>query len=204
MEFSLGTPVALTLALSAVILVGLLVHLETGRFIATLVFTVYLVGVANFALLLLRSDPALSEAVGSTDLSRLLGVTPFFLPGAEPLTNDQLYLNILLTVPFGLGLPFVLSVSPRTVVMLGVLFSVGIELAQGIADVTGLALPTWSVDINDVLLNSFGVMVGVGCFFLAHLAYRGVFGDLDAHKMGPWKHFHTTLASGRASVSLNA
>lgn len=192
------TPVASVLALAVAVLIGWRHHLDTGRFIALLVFTVYLVGVANYVLLPLRYDPAFAQAMGPTDVFRLLGTTPFFFPGADQMSTEQLYLNILLTIPFGFGLPFVVSMPLRVVVVAGLIFSVGIELAQLVADYTQLALPTWSVDINDVILNTAGVMVGVFGFVVAHHVYRSLFGGLPKHGLGPWRHFHETLIDGRS------
>jgi glycopeptide antibiotics resistance protein len=199
--FILGTPLTLVLALAVAVVIGIRLRLELGRFAALIIFTVYLVGVANFVLLPLRSEPALSEAMGPIELDRLLNVKPFFLPGADAMTDEQLYLNILLTVPFGFGLPFVAPISLKAVIVAGVLFSLGIEIAQAVADVTGLALPTWSVDINDVILNSLGVVIGVALFAAAHTVYRAKLGRLPAAHLGPWRHFHETLVAGRSASS---
>ncbi|HWC57753.1 MAG TPA: VanZ family protein [Candidatus Paceibacterota bacterium] len=72
-------------------------------------------------------------------------------------------LNIALFVPFGFGLPFVTNLSLKKVVIAGALFSIGIELLQL---VTGLvAHMTFRVaDINDVLFNTLGVIIGYVLF----------------------------------------
>jgi glycopeptide antibiotics resistance protein len=192
-----NTPIALVVAIAVAVFIGLRRGLDVGRFIALVVFAVYLVGVANYALLPLEYDPQLAQAMGPTDVFRLLGLKPFFLPGADPMSPEQLYLNVLLTVPFGFGLPFVVSVPLRVVVAVGFVFSVGIELAQLLADYTQLALPTRSIDINDVILNTTGVVVGALAFFVAHLAYRALLAEpLRDAQPGPWRHFHDTLVYG--------
>ena len=94
----------------------------------------------------------------------------------------QTWLNILLTVPFGFGLPFVLDVRGRDVVLIGILFSLGIEVAQLLADGFYLALPTWTVDINDVLLNSLGVVVGYVAFLIARAVYRTTLARLPVRR----------------------
>lgn len=68
-------------------------------------------------------------------------------------------LNILLMVPFGFGLPFITDYRMKKVVVLGLLFSLGIELTQWL---TGrLAGVTFRVaDINDVIFNTLGAVVG--------------------------------------------
>lgn len=193
-----NTSTALVVALGCVAAISVARRLEAGRIIALAIFATYLVGVANLALLPLVYDPQLAEQVGPIDLGRLVELRPFFLGGTFMPTSQAL-LNILMTVPFGFGLPFVLAVRLRWVLVLGVIFSVGIETAQLLADAAYLALPTWSVDINDVILNSIGVAVGVLAFCLAGAAYRATLGQVDL-RVGPWAHFHDTLlgSAGRA------
>ena len=93
--------------------------------------------------------------------------------------TSQALLNILLTVPFGFGLPFVVCLRGRYILAVGILFSIGIELAQLMVDALYLALPTWSVDINDGLLNSLGVALGYGAFRAASALYAATIGRLS-------------------------
>lgn len=198
LTFTLTTPLVLIVALAVVFALGIRARLDVGHFAAIVIFTIYLVGVANFVILPLRGDPALAQAVGAPDIGRLLELTPFFLPSGDALSREQLFLNVLLTVPFGFGLPFVVSLPLRTVVAIGVLFSVATELAQMLADVSQLAMPTWSIDINDVILNSLGVVVGVLAFVSASAAYGAFAGQLPVDRLGPWRHFHKTLVDRRS------
>lgn len=68
-------------------------------------------------------------------------------------------LNILLMLPFGFGLPFITNFRMKKIVVIGSLFSIFIELLQL---VTGLvANITFRIaDINDVIFNTIGVVVG--------------------------------------------
>jgi glycopeptide antibiotics resistance protein len=68
-------------------------------------------------------------------------------------------LNILLLVPFGFGLPFITNFRMKKVVFVGMVFSIGIELLQLM---TGLiAKITFRIaDINDVIFNTVGVVIG--------------------------------------------
>jgi glycopeptide antibiotics resistance protein len=74
--------------------------------------------------------------------------------------------NILVLMPFGYGLPSLLRLKPRNIVWLA--FGIGL-----VFETTQLILDLWlgvsyrSVDINDVLLNTLGVMAG-------YTLYRGV------------------------------
>lgn len=189
---TLSTP--LLLAVVCVALAGLAAgrRMSAGRWLAVAVFAVYLVGVAHFVLLPLRLDSMAAEQVGPIDLGRLIELRPFFLSGAEVMPTSQALLNILLTVPFGFGLPFVVGLRGRDILAVGILFSIGIEFAQLLVDALYLALPTWSVDINDVLLNSLGVALGYGAFRAASALYAATIGRLSVRR-GPWAHFHDTM-----------
>lgn len=87
-------------------------------------------------------------------------------------------LNILLLIPFGFGLPFITNFRMRKIVIIGMLFSIVIELLQLI---TGLmAKITFRIaDINDVIFNTVGVAVGYLLFVgFIHL-YRNVYHNFD-------------------------
>lgn len=77
------------------------------------------------------------------------------------------FLNILLFIPFGFGLPFISNLRMKKLVIIGALFSLGIEFLQFI---TGFAAKTAFriADINDVIFNTVGVVLGYLVFlFLA-------------------------------------
>jgi glycopeptide antibiotics resistance protein len=178
-------------------------RLTAGHWLAVSIFAIYLVGVAHFVLLPLTYDPAAAREFGPIDVGRLIELRPFFLSGASVMPASQAWLNILLTVPFGFGLPFVFNVRGRDILLVGVLFSVGIEVAQLLADALYLALPTWSVDINDVFLNSLGVVVGYAAFQLARVLYGATIGRMPVRR-GPWAHFHDTLVNLRSDPTAAA
>jgi glycopeptide antibiotics resistance protein len=72
-------------------------------------------------------------------------------------------LNILLLIPFGFGLPFIMELRMRKVVVIGALFSITIELLQLITGfVAGVTFRI--ADINDVLFNTVGVAIGYWAF----------------------------------------
>jgi glycopeptide antibiotics resistance protein len=69
------------------------------------------------------------------------------------------FLNVLLFVPFGFGLPFVMNTSLKKIVILGAFFSMGIEFLQFLSGY--LAQITFRIaDINDVLFNTLGSLIG--------------------------------------------
>ena len=83
------------------------------------------------------------------------------------------FLNILLLVPFGFGLPFMTDLRMKKIVVIGALFSIVIEFLQL---VTGfMAKITFRIaDINDVVFNTVGVAIGYMLFVGFVRIYRHI------------------------------
>lgn len=74
-------------------------------------------------------------------------------------------LNILLTMPFGFGLPFVYKTSFKRIVIASIVIGVIIESLQLIIGlINGFTFRI--VDINDVIFNFIGSMIGYAIFVL--------------------------------------
>jgi glycopeptide antibiotics resistance protein len=74
-----------------------------------------------------------------------------------------IYENILMTVPFGFGINFIARLKPKNIPWLGLVLGLAIETIQFVLDLAlGGAYRT--VDVNDVLLNAIGVLLGYGIF----------------------------------------
>lgn len=75
----------------------------------------------------------------------------------------QIVLNVLVSVPFGFGILFVVFIQTRQIPVLAVVVGLGIE---GIQLVIGLLLryPYRIIDINDAILNALGVLLGYALF----------------------------------------
>jgi glycopeptide antibiotics resistance protein len=83
---------------------------------------------------------------------------------------EQIAGNVLLTLPFGLGIGFLTRLRGWRLVWLGMGTGLALEGAQLLFMLIGVGYPH-SVDINDVLLNALGVWVGYG---LCQAAKRGI------------------------------
>ena len=81
--------------------------------------------------------------------------------------------NILLTLPFGFGICFLTRLKPQIFLWLGFAVGLGIEAAQ-LAISIPLGFPYRVTDINDVLANAAGVMLGYAGFRLFAWAYLGL------------------------------
>lgn len=71
--------------------------------------------------------------------------------------------NILLTIPFGFGVNFIATLKARDFIWLVPAVGLSIELVQLIISLM-LQYPYRVVDINDVLMNGLGVLIGYGAF----------------------------------------
>ncbi len=72
-------------------------------------------------------------------------------------------LNILMMMPFGFGLPFVTKLRFKKVVIIGAAFSIAIEFLQFITGFVG-KMTFRIADINDVIFNTIGVIIGYVLF----------------------------------------
>lgn len=75
----------------------------------------------------------------------------------------QILQNILLTVPFGFGISFLVPVRRKAAFWLALAVGLGVEAIQLAISVV-LRYPYRIIDINDVLLNALGVWLGYGIF----------------------------------------
>lgn len=102
-----------------------------------------------------------------TTFAERMNLIPFYFGPFGSLWRSRYMLisNILLTVPFGLGIGFVARVRPRDLRWLPWAVGFGIEgaqLALGLAQ----GFPYRVIDINDTIMNALGVALGYGLFWL--------------------------------------
>lgn len=102
-----------------------------------------------------------------TTFAERMNLIPFYFGPFGSLWRSRYMLisNILLTVPFGLGIGFVARLRPRDLRWLPWAVGFGIEgaqLALGLAQ----GFPYRVLDINDTIMNALGVLVGYGLFWL--------------------------------------
>jgi glycopeptide antibiotics resistance protein len=71
--------------------------------------------------------------------------------------------NILLTIPFGFGIHFLVQVRPRTFLWLSLTVGLLFELSQLVISLV-FRSRFRAVDINDVILNGAGILIGYAIF----------------------------------------
>jgi glycopeptide antibiotics resistance protein len=98
--------------------------------------------------------------------------------------------NVVLTIPFGFGINFLGQVKPRKILWLAFAVGFGFEFSQLIISLifrSGFR----SIDINDVMLNALGVLLGYALFIIFawvylkfgdhfKIKYKGLFADIYA------------------------
>ncbi|MEH7350773.1 VanZ family protein [Gottfriedia acidiceleris] len=80
-------------------------------------------------------------------------------------------LNVLMTIPFGFGLPFITKSTFKKIALAGLLIGLIIESLQGIIGLlNGYTFRV--VDINDVLFNFTGTIIGYSIFKLFSYLFK--------------------------------
>lgn len=129
------------------------------------IFGVYLIYAAEILFFPLHISGGFADANRSLPFLRDIYLNPFdfgqfgSFSGALP----TLALNMLLTVPFGFGISFVVRVRQRQVRWIAPVVGLAIEGAQ-LAISLLLGYIYRQVDVKDVLMNALGVLGGYGLF----------------------------------------
>ncbi len=175
--------------LFGLIWIGIVLFLRSKKSMAYLIFFsifyVYIVKVLDYTLFQFQSLILLKQFMPNLILNGQAAGQDLNLIPLITLTPQDLktsLLNILLVLPFGFGLPFITNYRLKMIVMIGALFSIGIELMQWI---TGyLAKITFRIaDVNDVIFNTVGVAIGYMLFVGFVRVYRRIShnGEKSAH-----------------------
>jgi len=83
---------------------------------------------------------------------------------------QNIYRNILLTIPFGFGISFIFRVKPGNIFWWAVAVGSTFEFVQLIISFV-IQSSFRVIDINDVILNAIGVLLGYGTFRIFGMAY---------------------------------
>jgi glycopeptide antibiotics resistance protein len=181
---------------------------SVGRLVALASFAVYLLLVSQYTLFPLRFDAGYIDTFRSqTRFLDGVNLVPFKGWSLKYLMSVQGWGNVVLGMPWGFLYPFVVpALGWRPVARSGVIFSAGIELTQLLISlIYGFAYRV--IDINDVLLNSTGVMIGYALLGVLSFFYRAVSGanprnanPQDREDRGFWRYIKSVLLEhGRSS-----
>ncbi len=186
--------------LSVIILVPLLIYLKkkrgrtSGYLICFTIFYIYLTYVVGYTILPLWFDPeVLNFLRRDANLMSSINLIPLRGMSIDYLLSIQGVGNIVLGIPFGFGLPFLVKSNFRSILRRGLFFSLTIELVQLVISLL-YRFPYRTIDINDVLLNLSGVMIGFALFCFFAWIYRKSVSKNESVKE-VWSHIHTVLTS---------
>ncbi|WP_271629376.1 VanZ family protein [Caldicellulosiruptor sp. DIB 104C] len=119
-------------------------------------FFIYILQVLRFTIFPIPIfSPTIREISSKIDILSTMNIKPF----ANITLNRQFYYNILLTIPFGFLLPLLRNKSIKKVLLKGIAFSISVELLQLLISFL-IKFPYRTCDINDIILNTFGVFMG--------------------------------------------
>src|SRR3954463_8909391 len=124
-------------------------------------FAIYLMEVSRYTIFPLQfGTPYVTTLRSQTRFLDGVNLIPFQGVSVRYLASVQGWGNVALGVPFGFMLPFIVPVSGwRRMALRGLFFGTTIELTQLIISLFyGFAYRV--IDVNDVMLNFAGVMVG--------------------------------------------
>lgn len=129
-------------------------------------FWLYIMAVMDKVFFPVYIDGNMVDGMRQIPLTSHIHLVPFYLDRPYPLNDyacHQIVMNVLLTIPFGFGINFISRTNMRRVLWISVAVGLGIEFIQLFISLL-LQYPYRVIDINDALLNAFGIIVGYGIF----------------------------------------
>lgn len=186
------------------ILIILLILLWRKRIPAYLfcfaVFWLYLLFVVNVTIFPMPLPEAMAPRSQVTYILSHVNLVPFYfgdLFNAHPnVIFFEIFGNILLTAPFGFGIPFLAPFKPKNFPWLAVGVGLAIETAQlGFSLLIGGIYR--SVDINDVLLNATGALLGYALFRGFAWFYVAVSNRIEIKQSGLFAYVYEVATYGR-------
>jgi len=135
------------------------------------IFYVYIVKVLDFTQFPIYFTADLRAMYGQT-VWKDMNFIPLVTLTAGALKTSLL--NVLLTLPFGFGLPFISNFKLKKTIVAGIILGITIEILQFL--IALMAQFTFRViDINDVIFNTLGVLIGYLVFIGFIRLYRKFF-----------------------------
>lgn len=146
-------------------LILLLISIKKGKaefgfiFFFTLLY-IYFNIVIKYTQFPIYNDEFQREVLGPVTFGRDINLIPF-----KDALNMTSLLNIILTVPLGFLLPFIIKRSWTKILLSGVIFSLLMEIGQLVSGLWA-GYTSRVIDINDVIFNTLGTLFGYVFFIV--------------------------------------
>lgn len=128
------------------------------------IFFIYLLGVLKYTIFPIPLDPFMAEVMSKeTTFLDGINIIPFNFKSVNYLMHRQVFLNIILSMPFGFGISYITKITKNKLLILSGLFGITIEGIQLLISLI-LGFTYRYIDINDVILNFIGVLIGYYIF----------------------------------------
>ena len=102
-------------------------------------------------------------------------------------------LNLIMTIPLGIGIPFITKINNiKKILLLGLCFGLGIETIQYLETFLTKGFSYRIIDINDVIFNFTGTVIG---FFVLYVFSRLFIKMKEENLNAFWKHVYKTCDS---------
>lgn len=154
------------------------------------VFWIYLLWVVKWTVFPMYIDPIHAAAMRGHFMDNI-NLIPFHFGQGMTLAYAMpgIILNTLLTIPIGFGVSFITRFRPKDLSWLVAIFGAGIEGTQLLISLI-LGYPYRAIDVNDVIFNSLGVVLGYGLFRLSAWMYITVTRRFNIQPKGLFSHIH--------------
>ncbi|WP_235822129.1 VanZ family protein [Gottfriedia luciferensis] len=132
------------------------------------IMSIYLCYVLNYTQFPIYVSETYRNLIG-LHLSRNLNLVPLINLTKEDYETSLL--NVLMTIPFGFGLPFITKSTFKKIAIAGLFLGIILESLQGfIGLLNGYTMRI--VDINDLIFNFTGSLIGYSIFKLFSYLYK--------------------------------
>lgn len=175
-------------AILVLVLIGIwLKWKDPFRVLFSFVFGVYIINVVSVVVFPFPIGYAVS------DFKPNINLIPFDFGYCDPrgleLCIREIYQNILLTIPFGFGVNFIARIKPKNIFWLALVVGFTFEFVQLVISLL-LRSPFRAVDINDLILNAAGVLLGYGIFRIFGAIYLYVIQKIQSQPRHIFAYVH--------------
>lgn len=175
-------------AILALVLIGIwLKNKDSFQVFFVFVFGIYIINVVNVVVFPFPIEYDISNFKPNINL------IPFDFSHCDPrgleLCIREIYQNILLTIPFGFGVNFVARVKPKNILLVSLAVGFTFEFTQLVISFI-VRSPFRAVDINDLILNATGVLIGYGIFRIFGAMYLYVIQKIPSQPRHIFAYVH--------------